>query len=62
MEDRICLESELLDEIEETYCTEPNLHKSLLMRMMETFGLSQPNNFEESLALYHILVDQTLNS
>ena len=54
------MEEELLDEIEDSYCTTPSFVKPIFAvaanRIMELFNLTMPTTFEESLELYHTLV------
>ena len=54
------MEEELLDEIEDSYCTTPSFVKPIFAvaanRIMEYFNLTTPSTFEESLELYHTLV------
>ena len=69
VEDLKCTVNEgLLSEIEEVYCTVPDIvepeFRAIAERIMQNYSLGQPNNFEEALQLYHILVcvlDETLN-
>ena len=61
VEDRLCLVDEyLLAEIEENYCTVPNMGEpefsAIAERIMQQYSIDQPTTFEESLDLYYTLV------
>ena len=59
--DRLCtVEENTVVEIEARYCTAPFMvvpeFKALAERLMQYYSLNQPQNFEEALELYHIIV------